>query len=131
MKNDPAGALANLLQTIADKIGGDIHVGFPAKVVSFDESAMMADVQPLIRTGSDEPAVVQGARVLGQRLKLASGGSEQEYVPVFKKDDLVYVSIADSEIKNALTGAVAKPDTSRQHDMNDAVIVGILPSSFK
>lgn len=130
MKNDPAGTLANLLQAILDKVGGEIHVGFPAKVISFDESAMTADVQPMIRTNSDEPAMIQGARVLGQRLKLASGGTEQEYIPVYKSGDLVYVSIADREIKNAMSGVVARPDTDRMHDLNDAVIVGIFPSSF-
>lgn len=131
MKRDPAGALANLLQSMSDKIGGEIHVGFPAKVVTFDETAMTADVQPLIRTDSDDPAMIQGVRVLGQRLKPFSGGSEEEYVPVYKPDDVVYVSVADREIKNVMTGAVAKPDTDRMHDLNDAVIVGIFPSSFE
>lgn len=131
MRNDPSGSLANLLQAIAEKIGGDIHVGFPAKVVAFDESTMTASVHPLIRTGSDDPAMIQSAQVLGQRLRLFEGGTEQEYAPVYKPGDLVYVTVADREIKNATGGAVARPDTSRQHDANDAVIIGIFPSSFK
>ncbi|MBE7897500.1 hypothetical protein G7L40_02125 [Paenibacillus polymyxa] len=129
-KVDPAAAMSALLDGFLLKLYTDFNVAFPCKVVKFDPVKMIASVQPLIRTGSDQPAMIQAAPGLGFRLKPKDGGSEQEYLPVYKQGDVVYVVVADREIRNGLAGAVAAPDTARQHDSNDAVIVGIFPASF-
>lgn len=131
MKIDPAGTLGKIFQAFADQMQGAIGVAYPAVVVKWDDAESKADIQPLIKGSGDVPAMIQGVRVLGQRLKLKSGGSEQEYVPVYKVGDVVYAVVSDTEIKNGLAGTAAAPDTARRHDLNDSVIVGLFPASFK
>ncbi|MGG1651399.1 Gp138 family membrane-puncturing spike protein [Paenibacillus sp. NRS-1780] len=127
---DPAAAMSALLDGLLAKLYTDFNVAFPCEVLSFDEGKMTASVRPLIRTGTDDPAIIQAVPGLGFRLKPKAGGEATEYVPEYKKGDVVYVVVADREIRNGLAGAVAAPDTARQHDSNDAVIVGIFPASF-
>lgn len=128
MKLDPAASLAKLLQSLVEKAMSDIHVGLPCKVITFDEAKCTADVQPLIKTGDDEPAMILNVQALGQKLKI--DGAKKVCMPDLAPGDVVFVSFADGEIRNTLTGEVAKPDTSRAHDRNDAVIVGVFPCSL-
>lgn len=127
-KVDPAAAMAKLLQSLIDKAMADIHCGTPCKVIKFDEATCTADVQPLIRTTSDDPAMILNVQALGHRYKV--DGVEKEYKPSLHPGDVVMVLFADNEIRNALTGSVASPDTSRAHDRNDAVIVGVFGCSL-
>ncbi|RPK29875.1 Gp138 family membrane-puncturing spike protein [Paenibacillus xylanexedens] len=127
-KMDPAAAMANLLRSLVDQAMSDIHVGLPCKVITFDESTCTADVQPLIKTGDDDPAMILGVQALGQKLKI--DGVQKVCKPDLATGDIVYVSFADGEIRNTLTGSVAKPNTTRSHDRNDAVIVGVFSCSL-
>ncbi|MEK3824424.1 Gp138 family membrane-puncturing spike protein [Paenibacillus sp. FSL K6-1558] len=127
-KTDPAAAMAKLLQSLVEKAMTDIHVGLPCKVITFNEVTCTADVQPLIKTGDDDPAMILGVQALGQKLNI--DGAKKVCKPDLASGDIVFVSFADGEIRNTLTGAVAKPDTTRAHDRNDAVIVGVFPCSL-
>ncbi|PYE52488.1 hypothetical protein HUB98_26530 [Paenibacillus barcinonensis] len=127
-KVDPAAAMAKLLQSLIDKAMADIHCGTPCKVIKFDEGTCTADVQPLIRTTSDDPAMILNVQALGHRYKV--DGVEKEYKPSLHPGDVVMVQFADNEIRNAMTGSVASPDTARTHDRNDAVIVGVFGCSL-
>ncbi|UVI28161.1 Gp138 family membrane-puncturing spike protein [Paenibacillus spongiae] len=125
---DPAGTLARLLAGMSGKQSGGINVGTICRVLAFDKDTCKATVQPLIRSGQDDPAPIQNVIALGQRL--AVNGVEQSYKPVLYRDDVVFVVFADQEIKNGLTGRVSSPDSSRKHDKNDGVIIGIFPGSL-
>ncbi|MDQ0169188.1 Gp138 family membrane-puncturing spike protein [Paenibacillus tundrae] len=127
-KVDPAASLAKLLTSLIEQAMSNIHCGTPCKVVKFDEAACTADVQPLLRTSTDDPAMILNVQALGHRYKV--DGVEKEYKPSLRPGDVVMVQFADNEIRNALTGSVAKPDTSRSHDRNDAVIVGVFGCSL-
>jgi hypothetical protein len=70
--------------------------------------------------------MIQAIPGVGFRLKPKTGGASIEYVPDFKPGDVVLAVVADYEIRNGLAGSVAPPDSTRQHDLNDAIIVGIL-----
>lgn len=129
MRTDPAGELTRMFSSLQGKMFSGLHVGFPCKVIMFDDSKLTADVQPLIRTTSDTPALLQGVPVLGQRWKV-EGGIAQTYKPELRHGDVVFVVCADREIKNALTGSIASADSGRQHDQNDAVIVGVFGCSL-
>lgn len=129
MKLDPAGQLYRMFASLQEKMASSLHVGFPCKVISFDAVKLTADVQPLVRTTTDVPAMLQGVPVLGQRL-MVDGGIPQVYKPELRKDDVVFVVCADREIKNVLNGSIASTDTGRQHDPNDAVIVGVFGCSL-
>ncbi|WP_339321372.1 Gp138 family membrane-puncturing spike protein [Paenibacillus sp. FSL W8-0194] len=125
MRTDPAGSMSTIFESFKAKIFSDLHVGFLCKVINFDSGKCAADVQPLIRTTSDMPAIIQGAQVLAHRLSV-NGGEPQVYKPLLKQGDVVFVVCADREIKNALNGSVAAASTGRQHDVNDAVVLGVL-----
>ncbi|MGN7359452.1 Gp138 family membrane-puncturing spike protein [Paenibacillus sp. SAF-054] len=129
MRTDPAGSMSAILNGFYDKIFSDLHVGFLCQVVSYDSSKCAADVQPLIKTTADAPAMIQGAQILAHRF-VVNGGEPQVYKPDLKQGDIVFVVCADREIKNALGGAVASASTSRMHDVNDAVILGVLGCSL-
>lgn len=121
--NDPAATLSRLIEGFVDRAMSGVHVGLPCRVITFNESTCRANVQPLIRTGGDEPAVIQNVPALGRKRKV--GDIIETENPFYEKDDIVFVVCADREIKNTLGGKVAAPDSSRTHDINDAVIVGV------
>lgn len=121
--NDPAGTLSRLIEAFVSRSMSNVHVGLPCRVISFNESTCRADVQPLIRSGADEPAVIQNVPALGRKKKV--GNVIETENPFYEKGDIVFVVCADREIKNTLSGKVSSPDSSRTHDINDAVIVGV------
>lgn len=122
-KADAAGTLSKLIDGFVNRAMAGVHVAIPCRVVTFDEATCRADVQPLIRTGDDAPAVIQNVPSLGRKRKI---GPEVEIEkPFYETGDVVYVVCADREIKNTLSGQVATPDSARTHDINDAVIVGV------
>lgn len=128
MKSSPESTLGKLLDAFKEKILFDFHAAFPCSVVSFDEVKMTATVQPLIRQSDDAPAVIQNVQALGWRFKIE--GAEQVCKPSLKQGDVVFVAVADTEIKNAMTGQVSSAESLRRHDRNDAVIVGVFGCSL-
>jgi hypothetical protein len=125
MKNDASGVLYQMLSSLMSAKLSQVRVGLPCRVISFDAASCMADVQPLIRTSRNDPAMLHNVPVLGQRL-IAEGAAEAViYKPVLQAGDTVFVVCADRELKNAKSGKVASPDTGRMHSINDAVIVGV------
>ncbi|CAH1190290.1 hypothetical protein PAECIP111893_00259 [Paenibacillus plantiphilus] len=125
MKNpDPAGTLARLMLAGMNKKYGVLNVALPCRVLSYDASSCLATVQPLVRSGPDKPAPIESVPALGQRYSV-DGGAEQIFKPSLHVGDVVLVVCADREIKNTLAGQIASPDTARQHNLNDAVIVGV------
>lgn len=128
MKNDPASTMSQVINAMMLHHLSGMHVGFPCRIVKFDEGTCMANVQPLIRATSDDPAIIQNVPALVQRYKI--NGTESVCMPFLKAGDTVFVVCADTEIKNVLTGQIAKTDTVRSHDLNDAVIVGVFSCSL-
>ena len=128
MKNDPAATLSQVIESMMSQQVSAIHVGFPCRVVHYDQVTCKADVQPLITVSEDEPAMIQGVPTLGHRFLI--GEMETVYKPLLKVGDTVFVVCADMEIKNVMTGQIATVDTERSHDVNDAVIVGVFACSL-
>lgn len=122
-KADAAGTLSKLIDGFVNRAMAGVHVAIPCRVVTFDETTCRADVQPLVRMGDDTPAVIQSVPALGRKRKI--GPDIEVEKPFYEKGDVVYVVCADREIKNTLRGQVAAPDSTRAHDINDAVIVGV------
>lgn len=125
---DPAAALAKMFEGWRLKMSSSLHVSFPCKVIAFNAATSKASIQPLIRTTEAEPAVIQNVPALGQRLVIDD--VETICLPALKAGDVVMVVCADREMKNALTGDVARVDSNRTHSLNDAVIVGVFPWSL-
>lgn len=124
MRVDPASSLYKLVRGVVDSRLDELRSGFPCRVISFDESNHIADIQPLIKISTESPTMITGAPVLFQRFKV-NGGTEMEYRPFLRPGDIVFAVCSDRELKNAQAGQVAEPDTSRKHSLNDAVILGV------
>lgn len=127
---DPAAEMAKLFKCISRKQSEGIRVADICRVLSFDVLTCRATVQPLIRSGSGDPAPIQNVPAIGQRFMQEGSTLEQVYKPVLHVGDVVFVLFADQEIKNGLAGRVTSPDTQRRHDKNDAVIIGVFPGSL-
>ncbi|ANS73711.1 hypothetical protein AWM70_03255 [Paenibacillus yonginensis] len=130
VNNDPSGVLYQAVSGLMNAKLSQVRVGLACRVVSFDPSSCTADIQPLIRTAGNDPAMIHNVPVLGQRLMLEGTVEELVYKPRLKTGDLVFAVCADRELKNARTGQVAAPDTGRRHSVNDAVIVGVFSWSL-
>jgi len=128
--NDPAGALAELITNAIDKRAAELRVALPCRVTAFDSVMGKATVVPLLQLGPNSPAPILNVPALGQRFR-AEGGGTLMLLPDLHLGDTVYVVCADRHIKTAQTGQTAKPDSSRAHDINDAVIVGVFPCSLQ
>ncbi|MFB6475781.1 Gp138 family membrane-puncturing spike protein [Paenibacillus glucanolyticus] len=108
----------------------NLHTGMPCKVISFDDSSMRAIVQPLFMTkemGASPEALplIQDVPVLKHRFKV-DGGQPQVYEPVYEAGDIVFVAFAQRALDDALGGQMVYPDFNRRHDLNDAVILGVI-----
>jgi len=122
-KPDPAGTLAKVMQQLAASLAASINVALPCKVLAYDGSR--ARVQPLIKTGADAPAVIDGVPVVKQRLQIGDL-PPTVYAPILEPGDVVLVEFCDRAIRDALGGQVSTPESPRTHALQDAVIVGMI-----
>lgn len=134
------------LDAFARQIKLSIHTIAPAKVVRFKENERKADIQLLFMTvyadGTKEPyGMIEDVPVLYQRFKLNQGKSftakingvtqtvqvEQDlvYTPFLRAGDIVLVGFAERALDN-LTNKPFDPEFHRTHDVQDAVILGVL-----
>lgn len=120
---DPAGALAKMMQQLAASVAGAINVALPCKVISFSDGR--TKVQPLIRTGTDQPAVIDGIPTIGHRLQIGDL-PPKIYKPIIQQGDVVLVVFCDRAIRDALGGQVTAPSSPRTHALQDGVIVGVI-----
>jgi len=134
------------LDAFARQIKLSIHTIAPAKVVRFKENKRKADIQLLFMTvyadGTKEPyGMIEDVPVLYQRFKLNRGEYfpakingetnmiqvEQDLVftPFLRAGDIVLVGFAERALDN-LTNKPFDPEFHRTHDVQDAVILGVL-----
>lgn len=128
-KVDPAGALAKLLEAAIKKQLSMTNVALPCRVLSFDPASGMATVQPLLQLTDNPPAPIQKVPALGHKVRTEEG-TEMTLRPVLQQGDVVYIVCADRQLGGAAEGSMSKPATARNHDKNDAVIVGVFPCSL-
>lgn len=129
MSADAAGDLAKLIDRVVAKRLSELAVAQPCKVISFDESTGIAVVLPLIQLTDMPPSPIQTVPVLGHKYK-TDGGVIRHERHFLEPGDTVYIVCADRQIKDAMKGEARKPSSSRSHDKNDAVIVGVFPCSL-
>lgn len=126
---DPSGMLAQLLDAaIAERLAS-MHVAFPCKVISFNEDLGTAVVQPLYQFTDETPSPIQNVPVTGRKYRTDGGVIKRER-HIVEVGDIVYVTCSDRQLKGAVAGEITTPSSSRSHDKNDAVIVGVLPCSL-
>jgi len=134
------------LDAFARQIKLSIHTMAPAKVVRYHEEKQKADIQLLFMTvyadGTKEPyGLLEDVPVMFQRFKLNKGQPfsikingvtqtaqiEQDlvYTPFLRAGDIVLVGFAERALDN-LTNKPFDPEFHRTHDVQDAVILGVL-----
>ena len=134
------------LDAFARQIKLSIHTIAPAKVVRFKENERKADIQLLFMTvyadGTKEPyGMIEDVPVLYHRFKLNKGQSftatingvtqtvqvEQDlvYTPFLRAGDIVLVGFAERALDN-LTNKPFDPEFHRTHDVQDAIVLGVL-----
>lgn len=101
---------AGFIQTIKESI----NVSLPCRVVSYDGSTKIADVQPLsLRSDGTKRGLIQDAIVLKHVENDISVGK------------VVVVLFTDCELDNLSGSNDFKPDSRRSHSVNDAVVIGV------
>ena len=91
------------------------HVAMLCKIVSFDPQKMKASVQPM-----------QKGLPMIEHVPVALQKAGPFFIRVpFERDDIVVVVFADTIIDRQVnTGADAKEEGDRKHDLSDAIVVG-------
>lgn len=110
-----------------------LHTAMPCRVVSYDEGSRRAVVQPLYMTKERgrPPApqpLVQNVPVLAQHYRIDGSSEVYEHVPVYQPGEVVFVAFSERALGAVLAapGQVVSPDSDRHHDINDAIILGVI-----
>lgn len=109
----------------------NLHTTMPAKVLTYDEAAKRATVQPLYLTkeiGAPAPVllpVIENVPVVGWRVRNADGTAAM-IEPIFQAGDIVYLAFCERALDEVLGGRAAYPSINRRHNLTDAVILGVL-----
>jgi len=121
----PAPTLEGVLRDLMGSELGDLHVGLPARVESFDSGKGTCDARPVLRhrvgRGEDETAerlpVLRDVPVLYPR-----GGGFLLSWPL-QAGDYVWLTFADATLDEWARqgGSDVTPSATRQHDLADAV----------
>jgi len=122
----------------------NLHTAMPCKVLSFNEQARTAKIQPLFmyKEKNQEPvtrAPIEDVPVLFQRYKTVDtrATSEEplqysdeevvrEFIPILQQGDIVFAVFSQRALDDVLQGNVAFPAQKRHHSLNDAIIVGVI-----
>ncbi|EGK2525012.1 hypothetical protein IOQ60_000799 [Listeria monocytogenes] len=95
-------------------VNSSVSVLLMCRVVNYDASNKRADVQPLnLKANGAKRAMILDALVLKHVEEDISEGK------------IVAIVFSDCELDNINGSTDFKPDSSRQHSVNDAVVVGV------
>lgn len=130
-------SMARVIRRAIDQALKQMHVGLPAKVVSFDAQRRTCVVQPLLR----RVVIEDGAEREESYPQIPGipvwypGGSGYHLRWPLRKDDVVWLSFADRAIetwKAADEGKEVDPAESRMHDLKDCIAFAVMrpPSSL-
>lgn len=109
----------------------NLHTAMPCKVERYNESEGTADVVPLFMRvyadGRKEAySIVTNVPAVKRKWKDSQGEVRVES-PFFEAGDVVLVVFAERAIDNAMVSrSPVDPGSSRKHDIDDAIIVGLL-----
>lgn len=127
-------SLAELITQAIESRLAELHTGLPAKVISFDASKQICNVQPLLlrviilEDGSlEEQSLPQITNV---PVHFPSAGGWSLIFPL-KRDDIVFLTFAERSLDKwmeADPGQEVDPVETHKHDLSDAICIpGIRP----
>lgn len=123
---------SNLMHQVAM----NINTAMPCKVLSYNKEKRTAKIQPLfmVKEVGREPEPlppIDNVPVLFHRFEfidLDDGEKTvtREFVPVLRSGDVVLAVFAQRALDNVMSGRIAYPGINRHHDLQDAIIVGVM-----
>lgn len=119
------------LKMFQEQIVLSLNTCYVAKVLSYNEQKYEATIQPLFMTKEyeEEPEkqdAVEDVPVLKQVYRV-NGGTEQTYVPVLKSGMKVLCVVSQRSLDDYGSGQPYYPGAARIMNMQDSVIVGVMP----
>lgn len=119
------------LKMFHEQIILSLNTCYVAKVLSYNEQKCEATIQPLFMTKEyeEEPEkqdAVEDVPVLKQVYRV-NGGTEQTYVPVLKNGMKVLCVVSQRSLDDYASGQPYYPGAARIMNMQDSVIVGVMP----
>jgi len=118
-------AFHDLITTITDSVSYATNVSEIASIVSYSDGS--ADVQPLVDDsgGRDEVGVISGCPVLKSAL-LDFDSDGKGIKRDLKKGDTVLIVFNNRDLDNFSGNSSFTKSSERMHDINDAVVVGVV-----
>lgn len=111
--------LGEEIRSIFFGLMADTHTALPAKIESYDENELRAEVELLVRDESGESRIIVDAPVMTLR---ANGVA---VIPPYSQGDPVLLVFAESSLEGPLfDGTPRDNDFERRHSLDDAVVVG-------
>ena len=121
------GKSVNFFNSLKKQFATDVHTCMIARIERFDPGKMKADVKPLGKIklcgkAQEMPLIIE---VPVSFIKAGSFFIR----PPYNKGDLVFIIFAEHDIDNVMfTGQEEQANSSRQHSLDDAIVVGgIMP----
>ncbi|GEP72040.1 hypothetical protein FD12_GL001384 [Lentilactobacillus rapi DSM 19907 = JCM 15042] len=127
-----------LMSKVQNKTKYETNVGEFAKIVRYNKGSHTADVQPLVDDvgGRDEARIINECPVLYPcyavdelRAEIISKGQDAMKTisprPTIKPGATVFIVFNNRDLDN-FTGGSFQKSSDRMHDINDAVVVGVL-----
>jgi len=107
--------LHQVLQQVIDEVQDSMSVAKIARVVSYDSGEHTASIQPLgLDSDGSKSGMIHGALVIkSARSGLVAG-------------DTVVAVFVDGDIDNFSGSSTFTKASDRKHDINDAVVVGVI-----
>lgn len=126
--------IAELLEAYGEAAASELHTALPARVESYDASAQVADVTPVLRrtlTTEDGSAVTEALPTL-RRVRVvhprAHGGGWHLHMPLTAGDFVLLVVLERDPTRWIATGEVSPtPDTRLHHLAHAVAIPGLYP----
>lgn len=114
----------NFFYKLSNGIINGINNCMLGKIDNFNSKTMKADIMPLVKKRYENGEVENVSLLIEVPVSAMKAGP---FVirPPYRKGDIVLVVFADSDIENALlSGDVSKPNSTRKHSLDDAIVVG-------
>ena len=131
--NSAKDALYNAMKLLRNGIMADIECAQLARVIKYDSAQHVADIQPLAKgfDGQDSAQYLD-IPVSANWFKPGEAWLNEHGVTLpkkhlMRKGAIVITVVLDNDSTNwDGSGNAYNPDTSRKHDANDAIVVGVL-----
>lgn len=120
--------IVNLLSKLKEDVSNSIRVCMPAKIESYDFKTQKASVKVTMQELYEDGSTVDYPIISGVPVVFMAAGGASINLPVLKGDSC-FVIFFDRDMSNwLLGGAGQKPNSTRSHNMSDAVaIMGLSP----